>query len=88
MDEKTRTLKVEALFRKAPPSLFPNLTAEANIVISNKKNTLTIPANYLVDGQYVWVGKDEKRKVTTGLKDDRKVEILSGLDSSTVIYKP
>lgn len=88
MDEKTRTFTVEALFSKAPPALYPNLTAEANVLISTKQHALTIPRNYLVDGKYVWVGKDEKRHVIIGLQDDQKVEILSGIDSSTVIYKP
>lgn len=88
MDERSRTFKVEALFKQTPPALYPNLTAEANIIISQKAKSLTIPRNYLVDGKYVLVGKDEKKEVTTGLKDYQKVEILSGIDSSTVLFKP
>jgi len=88
MDERSRTFKVEALFKENPPSLYPNLTAEANIIIVEKPKALTIPRNYLVDGKYVLVGKDEKKEIRIGLKDYRKVEILSGIDTSTVIYKP
>lgn len=88
MDERSRTFKVEALFKKTPPALYPNLTAEANIIILQKVKSLTIPRNYLVDGKFVLVGKDDKKEVTTGLKDYQKVEILSGIDSSTVLFKP
>ncbi|HOY95132.1 MAG TPA: efflux RND transporter periplasmic adaptor subunit [Catalimonadaceae bacterium] len=88
MDERSRTFKVEALFKQTPPALYPNLTAEANIIILQKSKSLTIPRNYLVDGKYVLVGKDEKKEVKTGLKDYQKVEILSGIDSSTVLFKP
>jgi len=88
MEEKTRTFKVEAKFKKMPVLLYPNLTAEANIIIFEKKNAITIPRNYLVEGKYVLLGKDEKREVKVGLKDYQKVEVLSGIDSSTVIYRP
>ena len=88
MDEKSRTFKIEARFINAPPTLFPNLTAEANILVSSKKNALTIPVSYLVDGKFVWVSEDEKREVSIGLEDDQKVEVLKGLDASTIIFKP
>jgi len=88
MDEQSRTFKVEAKFIALPPSLFPNLTAEANIIILEKKNALTIPLSYLVEGKYVMLGKEEKREVKPGLRDYQKVEILSGIDSTTVLYKP
>ena len=88
MDERSRTFKVEAEFIALPPSLFPNLTAEANIIILEKKNALTIPLSYLVEGKYVMLGKEEKQEVKLGLRDYQKVEVLSGIDSTTVLYKP
>ena len=88
MNERTRSFKVEAVFTKAPETLYPNLSAEANIIIQTKKKALTIPRNYLVDGKYVWVNEKEKREVKTGLSDLQKVEILSGIDTSTSIFKP
>lgn len=87
MDEKSRTFKLEAQFTKAPPKLYPNLTAEANIVIKTKKNAVIIPKEYLFDGSYVLVNKDEKRKVRIGLSDYKKVEILEGLHQGETIYK-
>lgn len=88
MNDRTRNFTVEALFLEKPEQLFPNLTVEANILIQTKKNALTIPADYLTPEGEVWVGKKEKRKVKTGLKDNEKVEILEGLSKGEKIYKP
>lgn len=88
MNEKSRTFKIEAEFIEAPPILYPNLTAEANIVIQVKEKALTIPRTYLVQDSFVWINKDEKRKIKTGLKDYQKVEVLEGLLSGETIVKP
>lgn len=88
MQERSRTFKIEAHFVKPPQKLYPNLTAEANIVLKTKKNVITIPKSYLIQGQFVLVNKDEKRKVKIGLSDYQKVEILEGLKAEETIYKP
>lgn len=88
MDERSRTFKIEAHFTNPPPKLYPNLTAEANIIIQTKKNVLTIPKSYLIGGEYVLVNKDEKRKVTIGLSDYQNAEIVSGLKAGETVYKP
>lgn len=88
MDERSRTFMIEAHFVKPPSKLYPNLTAEANIIIQTKKNSLTIPKNYLLPGDSVLIAKDQKRKVTVGLSDYQKVEILSGLQPDETIYLP
>jgi multidrug efflux pump subunit AcrA (membrane-fusion protein) len=88
MDERSRTFMIEAHFVKPPSKLYPNLTAEANIIIQTKKNSLTIPKSYLLPGDSVLIAKDQKRKVTVGLSDYQKVEILSGLQADETIYLP
>lgn len=88
MDERSRTFKIEAHFNNLPQKLYPNLTAEANIIIKTKKNALTIPKSYLINGNYVLVNKDEKRKVIIGLSDYQNAEILSGLKAEETIFKP
>jgi len=88
MNEGTRTFKVDAVFKDAPTLLYPNLTAEANIIIQTKANTLTIPTSYLIDDQYVLLSDNKKKKVATGLKDYEHVEIIDGLDTSESIYLP
>ena len=88
MNERSRTFKIEAHFIKRPHKLYPNLTAEANIIIQVKKNAITIPKTYLIQNKYVLVNKDEKREVKIGLSDYQKVEILEGLKVEETIYMP
>lgn len=88
MNERTRSFTVEAAFVTKPDALYPNLTTEANIIIQTKKNALTIPREYLVEGAYVLKEKDERVPVKTGLKDYQKVEIVEGLSKEAVIVKP
>jgi len=88
MNAQSKSFTVEASFINPPPTLYPNLTAEANIIIQVKDRALTIPRNYLMDSNYVLLATKEKRKVTTGLKDYQKVEIVSGLTANDIILKP
>jgi hypothetical protein len=67
MDARSRTLKLKHFFTSTCKTI-SNLTAEANIIIQTKENTITIPS-YLVDNDYVIVNNDEKRKVKIGLSD-------------------
>jgi multidrug efflux pump subunit AcrA (membrane-fusion protein) len=88
MNPQSKSFTVEAGFIKPPPALYPNLTLEANIIIQVKEKALTIPREYLVDDNYVLLENKEKRKVTTGLKDYQKIEILDGLSANDFIIKP
>jgi HlyD family secretion protein len=88
MNEQSRSFTVNAKFISKPAILYPNLSVEANIVINTKEKALTIPRNYLIGDSVVLVNKNEKRRVTIGLRDYQKVEILNGLSASDVIYKP
>ena len=88
MNERTKTFMVEAIFTKQPDILFPNLTAEANIVISTNKNTLTLPRNVVSDDGFVTKENGEKVAVKTGLKDYNKIEILSGVSINDVLIVP
>ena len=88
MNERSRSFMVEADFIRQPPTLYPNLTVEANIIIQSKEKVLTIPRNYLTEDSFVWISEKEKKKVVTGLKDYQKVEIISGIAAGDIIYKP
>lgn len=88
MNDRSRSFTIEAGFVSKPPALYPNLTAEANIVIQTKEKALTIPRNFLTDDSYVITPDKQKRKVVTGLKDYEKVEILSGITAKDFIIKP
>lgn len=88
MNEKTKSFTIEANFIKLPKTLYPFLTCEANIIIQQKINSITIPRSYLLEGDFVMLEKDKKVKVKTGLKDYQKVEILSGITTNDFIFKP
>jgi len=88
MNERSKSFTIEAGFVKQPASLFPNLSCEANIIIREKEKALTIPRAYLLEGDFVLLANKEKRKVTTGLKDYKLVEIISGLNVNETILKP
>jgi RND family efflux transporter MFP subunit len=88
MNERSRTFEVEASFTKKPEVLYPNLSVESNIELSKKEKALIIPRTYLVDDEYVWISKKEKKKIKTGLKDYKNVEVLEGLSAQDEIFKP
>ena len=88
MKDRSRSITIEAVFNKQPPLLLPNLSAEANIIISQKQKALTIPRNYLVDETYVLLKNGKKRKIVTGLKDYQRVEVIRGLSAEDIIQKP
>lgn len=88
MNEKSRTFKVEADFINKPPVLYPNLTLEANILLNERKEVLTIPRNYLIGDSLVLLVNKEKRKVQIGLKDYQKAEVLTGLSADDKIIMP
>ncbi|MBL7756593.1 MAG: efflux RND transporter periplasmic adaptor subunit [Chitinophagaceae bacterium] len=88
MDDRSRKFKVEASFTSRPQQLFPNLTVEANILISTKEKALIIPRSFLIDDNTVLLKNGETRKVTTGLKDYQQVEIIDGLSKDDLIKKP
>ncbi len=71
---------------KAPEGLLPGMTADADIVVAERKNVLTLPrrnirarANATIQLQVVQGGQTVTRNVRTGLVGDLNVEILSGL---------
>ncbi|PIP53577.1 hypothetical protein COX08_00175 [Candidatus Beckwithbacteria bacterium CG23_combo_of_CG06-09_8_20_14_all_34_8] len=71
-----------------------DLSGNANIVITEKTNVLSVPTEMVLEdisGKYVIVKKNqsyEKLFVTTGIETDQFVEITSGLSEGEIIYAP
>lgn len=86
-DEANQTFLVEARFKEFPPTLYPGLSGEANILIDRKENTLSIPKDYLLEDSRVKT-EDGMVRVTTGMENMEMVEITSGIAKDTWIYKP
>lgn len=74
-----------------PKSLGMGMTAEVNVIITERKNALLVPASAVIDGA-VWVLDGERitrRKVTVGVTAPDRVEILNGLaDGDWVVTQP
>lgn len=85
-DEQTQTFRVESRFEQQPEALFNGLSGEANIVIGRRSNALVIPAEYLLPGNQVNT-EDGMVVVSVGVKNLEMVEILSGIDTTTVLIQ-
>ena len=88
MNERSKTFKVEAKFIQMPEKLYPNLTFEANILISRKEKALLLPRNALINDSMLVLANGDTAKVKTGLKDFQKVEIISGISENDEINIP
>ncbi|MFZ4544162.1 MAG: efflux RND transporter periplasmic adaptor subunit [Saprospiraceae bacterium] len=88
MNERTRTFTAEAEFVVRPPVLYPNLSAETNILIRSKENAMIVPRAYLLEDSLLILENKERVKVKTGLKDYQKVEIISGIQGTETLIKP
>jgi HlyD family secretion protein len=69
--------------------VYSGMSVEANIIVSEKKNALVIPREFLIEGNKVKKsGSDQLTLITKGAEDLEYVEILSGIDESTELAKP
>lgn len=86
-DLSTQTFTAESVFVNPPSKLFNGLSGEANIMVDKRKEALIIPSDYLYNGNIVLTNNGET-KVKVGVKSLEYIEILSGVDTSTVLLKP
>lgn len=74
--------------------LFPTMTARVTITIGERNNTIVVPVAAIEEEngkKYVEVmnqGKTERRLVTSGLKDDENIEILTGVQEGDSLLIP
>jgi len=88
MNLQSKTFTIEAEFVKPPSMLYPNISFEANVLISTKKSALLIPRNYLLNDSIVILKSGNQQIIKTGLKDYQMVEILSGIGVNDEIILP
>ncbi len=86
-EERSQTFKIEAEFVSPPKVLYPGLSGEGNIVVAEKEHTLTIPKEYLMEGNKVRTSEGSVA-VSIGLQNLDRVEILSGITKETELLKP
>ena len=94
LDEKTRTLSVEADFPNADGTLRPGMYLSARIGVELHRNALLVPATALVREKaagFLWTLADGKAKrvpVKYGFNDGTNVEILEGISEGTRVLIP
>lgn len=69
-------------------AFFSGMSVEANIIVSEKKQALVIPKNYLYNNQYVITSKKDTIKIKKGVEDLEYVEIIDGINETTEIIRP
>ncbi len=86
----TRGYRVRIEFTGETP-LRIGMTAEANIVVTERPNALLAPATAVRDGE-IWIvreGRLRRQSVQTGVAGEARTEILSGLtESDTLVVSP
>ncbi|MEL6810331.1 MAG: HlyD family efflux transporter periplasmic adaptor subunit [Bacteroidota bacterium] len=85
-DERNQTFVVEALFESSPEVLYPGLAGEANIIVAEKKEALIIPKEFLWGGNRVKT-ENGMVEIVVGLQNMDSLEVTSGINAQTWIYK-
>jgi hypothetical protein len=88
LNKADQTFRVDAEFVGEKPNAYYGMTIEANIVISQNARVLTIPKNYLIDDDSVWIeenGEKKKIKIAKGVENLDLVEVKSGLTEKTIL---
>ncbi|MFT6915199.1 MAG: HlyD family secretion protein [Motiliproteus sp.] len=84
LEKQARTVTVEAEFSRPPGiRLLAGYSADLEIILQNRADTLRIPSEALLNERYVLLYQEgqplSQREVKTGLSNWRYTEILSGL---------
>jgi len=86
LEKQARTVDIETAFADKSDfkSLLAGYSADVEIIISTRDDTLMVPTEAIVDGRKVFVyqpeeGKVEEKEVVTGLANWAETEITSGL---------
>jgi len=88
-DAATRTASMEIEVPNPGFRLKPGMFARVKLTVDRRADALTVPRNAVVDsdgkrGVFLVDGQSAKfRPVTTGLQDNERIEILSGLEEGT-----
>ncbi len=85
VDDRTRTIRLRALYDNPDGLLMPGRFASVNLRLSDMPDAIAIPSEALIpemEGDRVFVyrnGKAEAIYVTTGIRTEDRVQILDGL---------
>jgi RND family efflux transporter MFP subunit len=86
-DREKKSYLAKVRLDEAVAGLRSGMTAEVNILITERAGALLAPADAIKDGQ-VWrvvAGRAERRKVSVGIHDLLRAEVLDGLDQGDLV---
>lgn len=87
VDQQSKAVRVEAVFPGMNKAVSYGSTARVMLNVTSKPNCIVVAREHIVfenGSAYVWVsenGRAQKREVTTGIDDQLRYEILTGLAS-------
>lgn len=91
LDLKTRTGTIEATIPNLKLDFLPGESVKMEIVTAKKINAIAVPSSAIVeslDKEAVWVienGKASLKYVTTGVKNNDRIEIVNGLQEGEIV---
>ncbi|MBN1132684.1 MAG: efflux RND transporter periplasmic adaptor subunit [Bacteroidales bacterium] len=91
IDPESRTFKSFILVHNSNKKLLPGMFVKADMVVNSSKNTLIIPKEVIISRnrfQMVFVvenGVAHERIITTGLENEKSVEVVTGLEKGESI---
>jgi HlyD family secretion protein len=81
-DRAKKTFLAKLRITDAPEGLRSGMSAEVNVIVAERPGSLLAPADAIDATGMAWIAKDgraEKRKLTIGVRDMLRVEVLSGV---------
>jgi HlyD family secretion protein len=81
-DRAKKTFLAKLRITSPPAGLRSGMSAEVNVIVAERPGALLAPADAIDGTGFAWVAKDghaEKRKLTLGIRDMLRVEILGGV---------
>lgn len=87
MDARTQSFKVDCDFIQIPSKLYMGLSGEANIVVQEKKDVLLVPKEYIVNDTLIST-TNGNIPFKRGIEGFSNVEVLSGVDATTILVLP
>lgn len=87
MDARTQSFKVDCDFIEIPSKLYMGLSGEANVIVQEKKDVLLVPKEYIVNDTLISTSTGNV-PFQRGIDGFSNVEVLSGVDATTVLALP
>jgi len=87
-DRAKKSFLAKLRIASPPAGLRSGMSAEVNVIVMERPGALLAPAEAIDTSGFAWVAKDgraEKRKLTIGIRDMLRVEVLSGVNEGEQI---